>query len=89
MKYGLTQGLMVTATLVLGTATKALAAGARQDSSSAFVYGFLSLCALIALAQLLPALGRMVQRASSSVTEPEHEPEPVVVRSQAQTSRNS
>ncbi len=85
----MTQGLMVTATLVLGTATEALAAGARQDNSSVFVYGFLSLCVLIALAQLLPTLGKMVQRASTSATEPEHEIEPVVVRSQAQSSRNS
>lgn len=41
----------------LGTVSTALASsGAREDNSSVFVWVFLGFCALIVIAQLLPAL---------------------------------
>lgn len=45
----------------LGTAAPALAAsGAREDNSGIFVWIFLGFCALIVVAQLLPALLMML-----------------------------
>jgi len=46
-------GLIV---LLLGTATTAFAAGGREDNSGIFVWVFLGFCALIVVAQLIPAL---------------------------------
>ncbi len=42
--------------MLLGPTTAAFAAGAREDNSGIFVWIFLGFCALIVVAQLLPAL---------------------------------
>lgn len=48
-------------TVWLGTAAPALAAsGAREDNSGIFVWIFLGFCALIVVAQLIPALLMML-----------------------------
>uniref|UniRef100_A0A831XG76 Uncharacterized protein n=1 Tax=Geobacter metallireducens TaxID=28232 RepID=A0A831XG76_GEOME len=47
--------------LVLGSVTSALAAsGAREDNSGVFVWIFLGFCALIIVAQLVPAILTMI-----------------------------
>ena len=53
-----TGALKTTVTLMIweGLANPAFAAGAREDSSSIFVWIFLALCALIIVGQLIPAL---------------------------------
>ena len=62
MKFNLTLILTLLMGLLLGSASETLAAGVRYDNSSVFVWGFLALCAMIALAQVLPMLGRVLQR---------------------------
>lgn len=60
--------------LVLGSFSPALAASARQDSSGLIVWIFLGFCALIVIAQLLPALllmFGMVKGVASAASEPE------------------
>ncbi len=42
--------------MLLGPTATAFAAGAREDNSGIFVWIFLGFCALIVVAQLLPAL---------------------------------
>ncbi len=42
--------------MTVGTAANAFAAGARQDTTGIYVWGFLGLCALIVLVQLVPAM---------------------------------
>jgi len=50
-----------TLALVLGSVTSALAAsGAREDNSGVFVWIFLGFCALIIVAQLIPAILTMI-----------------------------
>jgi len=50
-----------TLALVLGSVTSALAAsGAREDNSGVFVWIFLGFCALIIVAQLVPAILTMI-----------------------------
>lgn len=44
------------ATLLLGPTATAFAAGTREDNSGIFVWVFLGFCALIVVAQLLPAV---------------------------------
>lgn len=58
MKRGL---LMNTAATWLGTVVPALAAsGAREDNSGVFVWLFLGFCALIIVAQVIPAVLMML-----------------------------
>jgi len=64
MKCSFTQILTIFLIMLLGAAAESLAASGRYDNSSVFVWGFLALCALIALAQLLPVMARMIQRAA-------------------------
>ncbi len=64
MKCKFTQILSLSLIFSLGAVAQALAAGERYDNSSVFVWSFLSLCALIALAQLLPTVGKMISRAT-------------------------
>ncbi len=64
MKCSLTQILTISVIMLLGAAAETLAAGGRYDNSAVFVWGFLALCALIALAQLLPIMAKMIQRAT-------------------------
>ena len=61
MKCTLTQ-IIILVSVFLTSAT-AMAAGGRYDNSGVFVWSFLALCALIALAQLLPSIGKAIQRA--------------------------
>lgn len=50
-----------TVALVLGSVTSALAAsGAREDNSGVFVWIFLGFCALIIVAQMVPAILTMI-----------------------------
>jgi hypothetical protein len=50
-----------TLALVLGSVTSALAAsGAREDNSGVFVWIFLGFCALIIVAQMVPAILTMI-----------------------------
>ncbi len=50
-----------TLALVLGSVTSALAAsGAREDNSGVFVWIFLGFCALIIVAQMVPAVLTML-----------------------------
>lgn len=50
-----------TLALVMGSVTSALAAsGAREDNSGVFVWIFLGFCALIIVAQLIPAVLTML-----------------------------
>ncbi|MBJ6726304.1 hypothetical protein [Geomesophilobacter sediminis] len=42
--------------LLLGPATNAFAAGSRTDNSGIFVWVFLGFCAIIVVAQLIPAI---------------------------------
>ncbi|ABB32686.1 hypothetical protein GeomeDRAFT_1059 [Geobacter metallireducens RCH3] len=50
-----------TLALVMGSVTSALAAsGAREDNSGVFVWIFLGFCALIIVAQLVPAVLTML-----------------------------
>ncbi len=50
-----------TLALVMGSVTSALAAsGAREDNSGVFVWIFLGFCALIVVAQLVPAVLTML-----------------------------
>ena len=50
-----------TLALVLGSVTSALAAsGAREDNSGVFVWIFLGFCALIVVAQMVPAVLTML-----------------------------
>jgi hypothetical protein len=46
--------------MLLGPTATAFAAGAREDNSGIFVWIFLGFCALIVVAQLLPALFMML-----------------------------
>ncbi len=45
-----------TAAALIATAAPAFAAGARQDHSGILVWAFLGMCALIVVAQVIPAL---------------------------------
>ena len=50
-----------TLALVMGSVTSALAAsGAREDNSGVFVWIFLGFCALIVVAQMVPAILTMI-----------------------------
>lgn len=51
-----TARLLNATALLLGPTTTAFAAGAREDNSGIFVWIFLGFCALIVVAQLLPAV---------------------------------
>ena len=42
--------------VTVGAAANAFAAGPRQDTTGIYVWGFLGLCALIVLVQLVPAM---------------------------------
>jgi hypothetical protein len=47
--------------MLIGNAAPALAADvAREDNSNLFVWGFLAFCALIVIAQLIPAITMML-----------------------------
>jgi len=53
--------LLNTLAMVMGSVTSALAAsGAREDNSGVFVWIFLGFCALIIVAQMVPAILTMV-----------------------------
>jgi len=53
--------LVNTLAMVMGSVTSALAAsGAREDNSGVFVWIFLGFCALIIVAQMVPAILTMV-----------------------------
>ncbi len=55
-KKNLIQKVALPFTLWWGSVTPLWAAGNREDNSDLFVWIFLSLCALIVVAQLIPAL---------------------------------
>ncbi len=63
MKRSLTLVLTLILFFSFGVSSVTLAAGGRYDHSSVYVWSFLALCALIVLAQMLPALGRVIRRA--------------------------
>jgi len=63
MKCTLAQILTMLSIFMVSASATALAAGGRYDNSGVFVWSFLALCALIALAQMLPAIGKVIQRA--------------------------
>lgn len=67
--------------LVMGTAGSALAATERVDHSGLFVWAFFGFCAVIVVAQVVPALMMMV-RTARAVTKKVKEGEPVPVESQ-------
>lgn len=54
LAYGVVSALLITTTNVWA------AAGTRQDNSGIFVWAFLGLCALIVVAQTIPALFMVV-----------------------------
>ncbi|QEM67608.1 hypothetical protein FO488_05210 [Geobacter sp. FeAm09] len=56
-----TTSLITTLTIAIGSASSAFAAsGAREDNSGLFVWIFLGFCALIVVAQLMPAVLMML-----------------------------
>ncbi|BDV42090.1 hypothetical protein GURASL_10130 [Geotalea uraniireducens] len=60
--------------LLLGSASAALAAsGAREDNSGIFVWIFLGFCALIVVAQLMPAVFMVLGFAKGLKKESPHE----------------
>jgi hypothetical protein len=68
MRTGITVSFTVMG--LLGWASAALAAGERADQSSFVVWIFLAFCALIVIAQLLPALrARVFERLSKAKVE--------------------
>jgi len=56
---------------LLGSVSNAFAASARQDDSGIFVWGFLGFCALIVVAQVIPALLVMFGLAKGIVSKPD------------------
>ena len=60
--------------MLIGNAAPVLAADAvREDNSDLFVWGFLAFCALIVIAQLIPAITMMigvVKGVKNTVSEP-------------------
>jgi|GEM_PF-251615 len=81
----LTKKLALLATLLMGNATTAWAADvAREDNSDLFVWIFLGFCALIIVAQLIPA-AMMVLGIARGVKK--NAPQPVAVAADQQTTR--
>lgn len=61
--------------MVCAGAAPAFAAGARQDNSGIVVWAFLGFCALIVVAQLLPAILMMLGLVKSVARDKEFTPE--------------
>ncbi len=69
--------LIGTAAILIGSATSALAAaGIREDNSGIVVWVFLGFCALIVVAQLLPAIMLMFGMVKGLAANPEKAVEP-------------
>lgn len=65
-----TQLILTVIATLLGSATTALAAAAREDHSGIFVWVFLGFCALIVVAQVIPAVLMMFGIAKGIASQP-------------------
>ena len=63
---GALRNTLWTAAIILGTAAPALAQTGRTDNSGIFVYAFLGFCALIIVAQAVPAILLMIGMARAT-----------------------
>lgn len=64
-----TANMLMTMIVVLTNATAAFAAPAREDNSGIIVWAFLGFCALIVIAQVIPAILMMIGAARGFLPE--------------------